>query len=102
MKRLAERLRAIAMRNDVPPIGDIRNLGGMIAFELVKSRGSSDPDADMTKKVTGKALDNGLVLLSCGVFANTIRILVPLTAANKIVDEGLDIIERSLIQAAAA
>ncbi len=101
-RRVTERLKAIAMRNDVPPIGDIRNLGGMIAFELVKSRGSSDPDADMTKKVTGKALDNGLVLLSCGVFANTIRILVPLTAANKIVDEGLDIIERSLIQAAAA
>jgi 4-aminobutyrate aminotransferase/(S)-3-amino-2-methylpropionate transaminase len=101
-RRVTERLRSIALRNDVPPIGDIRNLGGMIAFELVKSRGSNEPDADMTKKVTAKALDNGLVLLSCGVYANTIRILVPLTASNKIVDEGLDIIERSLIQAAAA
>jgi 4-aminobutyrate aminotransferase / (S)-3-amino-2-methylpropionate transaminase / 5-aminovalerate transaminase len=36
--------------------------------------------------------------LSCGVYANTIRILVPLTASDAIVDEGLDIIERSLAE----
>jgi 4-aminobutyrate aminotransferase/(S)-3-amino-2-methylpropionate transaminase len=97
-QRVVERLKSIAKRNDIPPIGDIRNLGGMIAFELVKARGSDEPDALMTGKLTAKALDNGLVLLSCGVYGNTIRILVPLTAADKIVDEGLDIIERSLVQ----
>ena len=36
-------------RNDVPPIGEIRGLGAMIAFELVKNRGSHEPDADATK-----------------------------------------------------
>lgn len=99
-KRVTDRLRAIAQRNDVPPIGEIRNLGGMIAFELVKSRGSQEPDPDATKALTARALQNGLVLLSCGVYANTIRILVPLTASDAIVDEGLDIIERSLVQVA--
>ncbi len=44
------------------------------------------------------ALENGLVLLSCGVYGNTIRILVPLTADDAIVDEGLAIIERSLTE----
>ncbi len=99
-KRVVDRLRAIAQRNDVPPFGEIRNLGGMIAFELVKSRGTQDPDPEATKALTSRALQNGLILLSCGVYANTIRILVPLTASDAVVDEGLDIIERSLVQVA--
>jgi 4-aminobutyrate aminotransferase/(S)-3-amino-2-methylpropionate transaminase len=99
-ERIVRRIKAIAQRNDVPPIGEIRNLGAMIAFELVKRRGSDEPDPDMTKALTQKAHDNGLVLLSCGVYANTIRILVPLTASDAIIDEGLDIIERSLKQVA--
>jgi 4-aminobutyrate aminotransferase / (S)-3-amino-2-methylpropionate transaminase / 5-aminovalerate transaminase len=37
-----------------------------------------------------------LVLLTCGVYANTVRILVPLTASDAIVKEGLDIMERAL------
>jgi 4-aminobutyrate aminotransferase/(S)-3-amino-2-methylpropionate transaminase len=35
-------------------------------------------------------------LLSCGTYGNVIRILVPLTASDAIVDEGLAIIEASL------
>jgi len=99
-ERIVARIKAIAQRNDVPPIGDIRNLGGMIAFELVKNRGSNEPDADATKALTTKALQNGLILLSCGVYANTIRILMPLTASDAIIDEGMSIIESSLSQIA--
>ncbi|HVR66436.1 MAG TPA: 4-aminobutyrate--2-oxoglutarate transaminase [Verrucomicrobiae bacterium] len=99
-ERVVNRLKAIAQRNDVPPIGEIRNLGGMIAFELVKNRGSHEPDADATKALTTKALQNGLILLSCGVYANTIRILMPLTASDAIIDEGMSIIESSLSQIA--
>jgi 4-aminobutyrate aminotransferase/(S)-3-amino-2-methylpropionate transaminase len=99
-ERVVNRLKAIAQRNDVPPIGEIRNLGGMIAFELVKNRGSHEPDPDATKALTTKALQNGLILLSCGVYANTIRILMPLTASDAIIDEGMSIIESSLSQIA--
>jgi len=99
-ERIVSRIKAIAQRNDVPPIGDIRNLGGMIAFELVKSRGGNEPDPDATKALTTKALQNGLILLSCGVYANSIRILVPLTATDALIDEGMGIIERSLSQIA--
>jgi 4-aminobutyrate aminotransferase len=99
-ERVVKRLKAIAQRNDVPPIGEIRNLGGMIAFELVKNRGSHEPDADATKALTTKALQNGLILLSCGVYANTIRILMPLTASDAIIDEGMSISESSLSQIA--
>jgi len=50
--------------------------------------------------VTTCALDGGLVVLSCGVNANVIRILVPLTAADRTVDEGLDILEQAMRMAA--
>jgi 4-aminobutyrate aminotransferase/(S)-3-amino-2-methylpropionate transaminase len=68
----------------------------MIAFDVVKEVGSSEPDAEKTKLVTRRAYENGLILLSCGVHANTIRILVPLTASEEIVEEGLKVLEHAL------
>jgi len=97
--RIKARLETLSRRNDLLPIAGIRGLGGMVAFEIVKSRGAYDPDADATKKVTQKAYENGLVLLSCGVNANVVRILVPLTASDAIVDEGLDVLETALAAA---
>ncbi len=98
---LVERIRRFAKRPDVHPIGDIRGLGAMVAFELVTQPGNQQPDAAATKALCARALENGLVLLSCGVFGNTIRILVPLTASDEIVNEGLDILERSLTEISA-
>jgi 4-aminobutyrate aminotransferase/(S)-3-amino-2-methylpropionate transaminase len=94
--RLRERLQAASRRNDLAPIANVRGPGAMVAFDLVKSRGTSEPDGDMTKKVTARALENGLVLLSCGTFGETIRILVPLTASDALIDEGLDKLESAL------
>ena len=68
----------------------------MIAFDLVTERGGEAPDAEGAKRVVARAAELGLVLLSCGVFANTIRILVPLTASDAVVDEGLDRLEAAL------
>ena len=64
----------------------------------MRSLGGNTPDAEATKTLCAKALEKGLILLSCGVYANTIRILVPLTASDAIVDEGLDIIEAALAE----
>ena len=98
-KRLMDRLNAMSKKNRFSCIGDVRGLGAMVALELVKDRHTNDPDADLTKKVAAKAQENGLILLTCGVYGNVLRILVPLTASDKLVDEGLDIIEKSLDQA---
>ena len=49
---------------------------------------------ELTKALTARARELGLILLSCGVYGNVIRILVPITAEDAVVDEGLDIIER--------
>ncbi len=97
-ENMVARLRAMKLRNDTAPIGDIRNVGAMVAFELVKARGGNEPDPDKTKALTAAALRHGLILLSCGLFGNTIRLLVPLTASDALVTEGMDMIENSLIE----
>ena len=94
--KLKARLEALAQRNDIVPITAIRGLGAMIAFDIVTERGSLTPDAATTKAVTTKAQANGLILLSCGVYANTIRLLAPLTASDEILDEGLAKLEAAL------
>ncbi|RVU39677.1 4-aminobutyrate--2-oxoglutarate transaminase [Hwanghaeella grinnelliae] len=98
--RVVDRIRAAASREDYLPIGDIRQLGAMIAFELVERHGTNIPNAAAAKALCAQALDNGLILLSCGVFGNSIRILVPLTASDAVVDEGMTILEQSLRQVA--
>ncbi len=95
-ERMRSRLAAMARRNDLVPIAAIRGLGAMVAFDIVKERGTFAPDPDTTKRVTVRALDRGLVVLACGVYGNVIRILVPLTASDAIVDEGLDVLESAL------
>jgi 4-aminobutyrate aminotransferase len=101
-ERIKNRIAQWQTRNDTLPIGDIRGLGSMVAFELVTERGTHTPDPAATKALVAKAEENGLVLLSCGVFGNAIRILVPLTASDELVEEGLSIIERSMIEVAGA
>jgi 4-aminobutyrate aminotransferase/(S)-3-amino-2-methylpropionate transaminase len=95
-EKMKSRLEAISRRNNTVPIAEIRGPGAMVAFDVVKTRGTDEPDADMTKKVITKARENGLILLSCGVYGNAIRLLVPLTASDELLEEGLDVLEQAL------
>ncbi|MBZ6075766.1 4-aminobutyrate--2-oxoglutarate transaminase [Microvirga puerhi] len=95
-QRLEAWLKQAQSRNDLLPIADVRGPGAMIAFDIVKDRGGREPDAAATKRVIQQAYEGGLILLSCGTNANTIRILVPLTAEETIVDEGLEILGQAL------
>ena len=92
---MMSRLRSMATR--MPCIGDVRGLGAMVAMELFKEQdGKRVPDADLTRKLVVLAAERGLILLSCGMYGNTVRILVPITAADELVDEGMSIIEGCL------
>ncbi|TNF59567.1 MAG: 4-aminobutyrate--2-oxoglutarate transaminase [Rhodobacteraceae bacterium] len=93
---MVERLKKFRQSNTLRPIGDVRGLGAMVAFELVKERGTHVPDPDAIKHVTAAALDAGLILLSCGYYANTIRLLAPLTIDEAHLHEGLDKLEIAL------
>jgi 4-aminobutyrate aminotransferase/(S)-3-amino-2-methylpropionate transaminase len=93
-ERMVTRLKAMQAR--LPCIGDVRGLGAMVAIELVKNRDANAPDAELTKALTQAAGRKGLVLLSCGVRANVIRFLAPLTIPEALLDEGLQIVEDCL------
>jgi 4-aminobutyrate aminotransferase/(S)-3-amino-2-methylpropionate transaminase len=94
--RLRRRLAAIAEGGGGIAIGNLRGLGAMIGFDVLKSRGSGEPDGAAAKRVTQRALEAGLILLSCGLQGETIRILVPLTIADATLEEGLEKLEQAL------
>ena len=94
--RIRARLQAMSQRNDLVPIANIRGPGAMVGFDIMRARGANEPDGAEAKAVTVRALTKGLILLSCGVDGETIRLLAPLTASDAILDEGLDILEAAL------
>ena len=95
-ERIKGRLQAMSRRNDLVPIAGIRGPGAMVGFDIVREGGGGEPDGAEAKAVTVRALQKGLLLLSCGVHGETIRLLAPLTTPDAILDEGLDILEASL------
>jgi 4-aminobutyrate aminotransferase-like enzyme len=68
----------------------------MTAFELVTERGGDKPDAAGAKTLATKCLERGLLILTCGIWNDTVRLLCPLSAPEAIVKEGLDILEAAL------
>lgn len=91
----------IGARTAPDRICDVRGLGAMLAVEFVTDLASNAPDAALTKSVVANALKRGLILLSCGMHGNALRIMVPLTASDAIIDEGLAIFEDALAAAIA-
>ncbi|MCV3739053.1 4-aminobutyrate--2-oxoglutarate transaminase [Rhizobium sp. TRM96647] len=97
--RLKQRLESL--REKVPEIVDIRGPGFMNAVEFNDAE-TKLPSADFANKVRLKALEKGLILLTCGVHGNVIRFLAPLTVQDEVFAEALDILEASIIAARSA
>jgi 4-aminobutyrate aminotransferase/(S)-3-amino-2-methylpropionate transaminase len=72
----------------------------MIAFDILDQSGA--PDGPAAKEVCARALHEGLIVLTCGQSGQAIRILVPLTVSDEILDEGLEALERALLPAIAS
>jgi 4-aminobutyrate aminotransferase len=80
------------MRTDIPEIADVRGLGFMNAVEFHHPK-THTPHPDFTNAVRAQALENGLILLTCGVYSNVIRFLAPITIQQTVFDDALDILE---------
>ena len=96
------RQRLEAMQQKFTCIGEVRNVGAMIAIELVKDRDADAPDGALTAAIVKAAAEKGLILLSCGVRGNVIRFLPALTANDAILREGLDTLEAVIADLVAA
>jgi 4-aminobutyrate aminotransferase / (S)-3-amino-2-methylpropionate transaminase / 5-aminovalerate transaminase len=94
---MVKRLTSIKAKKQGMPIGDIRHLGAMCAFEMVTEHGGNTPDAGGAKALAAKCLERGLLILTCGVYGDVVRLLTPLTASEMIINEGLDILEAAVL-----
>lgn len=93
--RIRARIAPLANRRDVVPTANLRGIGAMIGFDVVKAA-TGEPDGATAKLVAARALERGLIVLTCGGYGETLRILVPLTVSDAVLEEGLDILEASL------
>lgn len=91
--RLKQRLSAL--RDTIPEIADICGPGFMNAVEF-NLADSSAPHPDFANSMKAEAMKRGLILLTCGVYGNVIRLLAPVTIQDDVFNEGLDILEASV------
>ena len=96
-EELGRRLRAKVelARASVPEIADVRGLGSMVAIEF-QDPATGRPNQEFTKKVQAHALQNGLLLLSCGQYGQAIRFLFPLTIEDHVMAEALEILDAAM------
>lgn len=92
----AVRARAALWRRDLPMLGDVRGLGAMLALELVRDPASRAPAPEETLAVIARCARQGLLLMRAGLYANCIRLLMPLVITDDQLQEGLDVLEESL------
>uniref|UniRef100_A0A7R9WIX6 4-aminobutyrate--2-oxoglutarate transaminase n=1 Tax=Pseudictyota dubia TaxID=2749911 RepID=A0A7R9WIX6_9STRA len=91
-----------SLRGETQQIADVRGPGLMVAVEFMTAPHGDGFNQVRTwnpafaKCVKEEALRRGLILLTCGVHANVIRFLPPVTIADEHFDEALDILAASI------
>jgi 4-aminobutyrate aminotransferase/(S)-3-amino-2-methylpropionate transaminase len=90
------RSRMLTWQERWPEIGEVRGLGAMLAIELVADPATKKPSKELAQRVTDEALRRGLLLITCGVNGNGIRVLVPLVITDAELEEALGAWEEAL------
>ncbi|PAU73041.1 4-aminobutyrate--2-oxoglutarate transaminase [Vreelandella alkaliphila] len=75
-------------------VENVRHLGSMAALDIVAA--DQTPDPELAAAMCKRAREKGLILLSCGLYGNTLRFLMPVTIEDSILEEGLAIVEELL------
>jgi 4-aminobutyrate aminotransferase-like enzyme len=85
-----------ALKERFPAIGDVRGMGLMQAIELVKDRGTKEPDAQATNRLLDATRKRGLLVGKGGTYANCLRIAPPMIVSRGQVDDALRILGEAL------
>ncbi|NHM29321.1 4-aminobutyrate--2-oxoglutarate transaminase [Neobacillus terrae] len=83
-------------RLQVEQIGEVRQLGAMCAIEFVKDRASREPNKELVQRVVQDCHQNGLVVMTAGLYGNIIRLLVPLVVTDSQLNEGIAVLEKAI------
>lgn len=84
----------ITWKNKYNMVGELRGIGAMRGLAIVNKDGSPAPDE--AKKLSSFCFEKGLSILVCGIHGNIIRVLMPLTIEDELLEKGLDIMEAGL------
>lgn len=84
------------LQKNIPPLGDIRGQGAMMALEFVKEPLNKEPWPDFVLSVIEKCARRGVMLLRAGLYSNCIRLLPQLTIPEDQLREGLEIIAEAI------
>lgn len=77
-------------------VGDVRGLGAMMAMELVLDRETKEPAPALAKEVRIGLYERGVLCLLAGGGDNVVRLLMPLTIEDEVLERGLAAMEESL------
>jgi 4-aminobutyrate aminotransferase/(S)-3-amino-2-methylpropionate transaminase len=88
--------RATGWKQEMPLLGDVRGMGAMVALELVKDRATREPAPDEVLSVVQHCAERGLLTMRAGLYANCLRLLMPLVITDEQLQEGLDVLEDGL------
>lgn len=81
-------------------VGDIRGLGAMIGIEMVRDVATQEPAAPEVGKIMEKCISRGVIIVKCGIYGCTLRMLAPLMIPFDQLDEALDVVEQACIEVA--
>ncbi|PZX32384.1 4-aminobutyrate aminotransferase, PLP-dependent [Cupriavidus phytorum] len=87
----------LAQRKHCPAMAEVRGLGSMVAAEFCDPA-TGQPSGEHAKRVQTRALEAGLVLLTCGTYGNVIRFLYPLTIPQAQFDAALAVLAQALAE----
>jgi len=90
------RERGAIWQHEIPLVGDVRGMGAMMAIELVKDRTTREPAADEVLEVVRYCAEHGVLTMRAGLYANCIRLLMPLVITDDQLHEGLDVLDEAL------
>jgi 4-aminobutyrate aminotransferase/(S)-3-amino-2-methylpropionate transaminase len=98
----AVRARWEQLAGDVDEVGEVRGLGAMIGVEFVRDRRTKEPNEAYLGAIVRGTIRRGLITVSCGIYHNVLRHLIPLVITDEQLDEALDVMAESALEARGA
>ena len=90
------------LSSQVEEVGEIRGVGAMVGIEFVTDRATKEPDEAYLHELVMGAMRRGVVLVTCGIYHNVLRHLLPLTITDAELEEGLDAVAEAALEARGA
>ncbi|MGH2677763.1 MAG: aspartate aminotransferase family protein [Actinomycetota bacterium] len=97
-KQIRSRWEEVA--GEVDQIGEVRGVGAMIGVEFVEDRESKAPNKHVVSEITTGSTRRGVISVSCGIYKNVLRHLVPMVITDEQLAEGLDVLADTAVAAA--